>query len=178
MNNQLELKAIPKNQLSQATYVEIVSLCSQAIEEDYDPYLTSFDDSVHFLGFLDGKIVSHALWITRWLQIDGGSLMRTAYIEGVATDQKYRERGYATAVLKRLVNEIADFEICALSPAKTSLYLHLGWHYWQGPLSHRKEGTSISDPEEEAVMILRLPKTPNLDLSLPISIEWREGEVW
>ena len=32
--------------------------------------------------------------------------------------------------------------------------------------------------EDEEMMFLRLPKTPNLDISLPISIEWREGEVW
>ena len=31
---------------------------------------------------------------------------------------------------------------------------------------------------EEQVMVLRLPKTPPLDLELPLSAEWREGEVW
>jgi hypothetical protein len=28
------------------------------------------------------------------------------------------------------------------------------------------------------VMILRLPRTPPLDLDAPLSIEWREGDLW
>ena len=64
------------------------------------------------------------------------------------------------------------------APAKTTLYARLGWEYWQGPLFHRKNGKLIRDPVDEALMILRLPKTPDLNLSLPISVEWREGEVW
>jgi hypothetical protein len=35
----------------------------------------------------------------------------------------------------------------------------------------------ISTPEEQ-IMILQLPQTPPLDLTLPLSAEWREGEVW
>ena len=80
--------------------------------------------------------------------------------------------------MERLVAEVGDYDIAALSPAETTLYTRLGWEFWQGPLFHRKDGELIPDPDDEAVMILRLPKTPTLDLSLPISIEWREGEVW
>jgi hypothetical protein len=80
--------------------------------------------------------------------------------------------------MKRLAMEIADYEIGALSPAETSLYSHLGWELWQGPLFHRKEGNWLPDPQDEVAMIMRLPKTPALDLTLPLSIEWREGEVW
>jgi hypothetical protein len=34
------------------------------------------------------------------------------------------------------------------------------------------------DTPDERVMILSLPQTPSLDLDLPLSVEWREGEVW
>ncbi len=33
-------------------------------------------------------------------------------------------------------------------------------------------------PDDEEAMIFRLPTTPDLDLTVPISIEWREGEIW
>jgi len=177
MNEKLVLEIIPKNQLSATDTAAIVDLCSQAYEEDYAPYMQTFVDPVHVLARLDGKLVSHALWITRWLQVGDGPLLRTAYVEGVATAGSFRGLGFATAVMKRLAIEIADFEIGALSPADTSLYTRLGWEFWQGPLFHRKAGRLIPDLDE-AVMILRLPKTPNLDLSLPISVEWREGEIW
>lgn len=178
MSRQLKIKTIAKNQLSKKEYENTISLCSLAFEEDFVPYMNSFKDSVHVLGYLDHEIVSHALWITRWIHIDNGPLLRTAYVEGVATADAYREQGFATAVMKYLSAEIVDFEIGALSPVETSLYARLGWQYWQGPLFHRKSEMLIPDPTDESVMIWRTPKTPDLNFSLPISIEWREGEVW
>ena len=178
MRDKLILKIDSKNHLSEDESNEIIALCSQAYEEDYAPYLATFEDSYHILARYEGVLVSHALWITRWLQIGTGSLMRTAYVEGVATDEHHRSQGFATAVRERLATEIKDFEIGGLSPAETSLYTRLGWEYWRGPLFHRKDNQLIRDPTDEEMMILRLPKTPNLDLTLPISVEWREGEVW
>jgi aminoglycoside 2'-N-acetyltransferase I len=177
MYEKLTLEIVPKSQLMPPDRADILALCSQAFEEDYTPYLESFVDAVHILARLDGQFVSHALWIERWLQVGDHPPLRTAYVEGVATAAGFRGRGIATIVMKRLAEEIASFEIGALSPADTGLYAHLGWEYWQGPLFTRKGGMRISNPDE-AVMILRLPKTPALDLSMPISIEWREGEVW
>jgi GNAT superfamily N-acetyltransferase len=177
MSDKLVLKIIPKDQLSDADTAAIIDLCSLAFEEDYTPYMQTFVDPMHVLARLDGKLVSHALWITRWLQVSDGPLLRTAYVEGVATADSFRRQGLATAVMEHLAQEIADFEIGALSPADTSLYARLGWEFWQGPLFHRKAGRLVPDPDE-AVMILRLPKTPNLDLAFPVSVEWREGEIW
>ena len=178
MSSSLSLKTVFKLALSQTESSEILALCSQAFEEDYAPYLETFQDSYHILARLDGKLVSHALWVTRWLQVGNRALMRTAYVEGVATEAGYRSRGLASAVMKQLASEIIDFEIGALSPAETNLYSRLGWEYWQGPLFHRKDGELIRDPADETIMILRLPKTPELDLTKPISVEWRQGEVW
>ena len=178
MSHKLTIEIIPKNQLSEADNTEIIVLCSQAYEEDYAPYLAAFEDSFHILAHCEGVLVSHALWITRWLQIGTDPLMRTAYVEGVATDERYRGQGFATAVMERLAIEIRAFELGGLSPAETSLYTRLGWEYWKGSLFHRKDGELIRDPADEEMMILRLPETPELDLRLPISVEWRKGEVW
>jgi aminoglycoside 2'-N-acetyltransferase I len=177
MHEKLPLEIIPSSQLSPQDRADILALCSQAFDEDYAPYLESFVDAFHILARLDGQIVSHALWIERWLQVDDRPSLQTAYVEGVATAAGFRGQGFATVVMQRLAKEIIGFDIGALSPADTDLYARLGWEFWQGPLFTRKEGLLIPDPDE-AVMILRLPKTPDLDLSLPVSIEWREGEVW
>ena len=74
--------------------------------------------------------------------------------------------------------------------ADTGMYGYLGWEYWQGQLFIRakvaEEATGagastaalIATPEER-VMILRLPATPPLDLTQPLSAEWRAGgELW
>jgi len=42
----------------------------------------------------------------------------------------------------------------------------------------RTENGLLPSPADEEVMILRLSKTPYLDLSAPLSAEWREGELW
>ena len=178
MNHNLNLKIVSNSDLTQPEISEILALCSNAFEEDYAPYLETFENPHHITAHLDGQLVSHALWITRWLQIGSGTLLRTAYVEGVATDAHYRSRGLASAVMERLAEEIIDYEIGGLSPAETSLYTRLGWEYWRGPLFHRKDGALIRDPADEAMMILRLPKTPALDLKQPISVEWRQGEIW
>ena len=178
MSDHLSLKTVFKRNLTHTESSDILRLCSQAYEEDYAPYLEAFENARHILACLDGKLVSHALWITRWLQIGRGPLLRTAYVEGVATDAHYRSRGFASMVMEHLAKEIIDYQIGGLSPAETSLYTRLGWEYWRGPLFHRKDGELIRDPAEEAVMILCLPKTPELDLTQPISVEWRQGEVW
>jgi hypothetical protein len=44
-------------------------------------------------------------------------------------------------------------------------------------LSVRRDGRIEPTPEER-VMIHPLPLTPILDLDVPLSIEWRPGEVW
>jgi aminoglycoside 2'-N-acetyltransferase I len=95
----------------------------------------------------------------------------------VATEPQFQGRGFATAVMRRLASSIHDFEIGGLSPAEPMLYTRLGWVFWQGPLFIRTQAGLLSTPDG-SVMILRLPKTPSLDLTLPLSAEWREGELW
>ena len=104
--------------------------------------------------------------------------MRTAYVEAVATDHPYRRRGYASMVMKRLAKEIIEYDLGGLSPSEPRFYQKLGWELWQGPLFIRKGDELLPSPEEEQVMILRLPGTPEFDLRAPLSAEWREGELW
>jgi aminoglycoside 2'-N-acetyltransferase I len=163
--------------LSQDEIRKILSLLTDAFEEDFEPFLQSFKQPTHVIAKLGDKLVSHALWITRWLQVSDYPLLHTAYVEAVATEGSHRRSGYATLVMARLNQEIQDYDIGALSPADTTLYARLGWEYWQGPLYSRKEDQFILVPNETA-MILRTKNTPGLNTHAPLSIEWREGEVW
>jgi aminoglycoside 2'-N-acetyltransferase I len=95
----------------------------------------------------------------------------------VATEPEFQRRSFATRVMQQLASAITDFEIGALCPAEPELYAKLGWAYWRGPLFIRTENGLLPTPEEK-VMILRLPKTPELNLNLPLSAEWRDGELW
>ena len=176
----LYLEVKKNSELTEQELSEILTLCTAAYEKDYTPFMATFPDPTHVLGRVSGKLVSYALWITRWLQNGGIQPWLTAYVEGVATDERYRRRGYASAVMRRLAEEIKDFDIGALCTGHSQhLYAALGWQLWRGHLFIRtKDGGLLPTPDEHGVMVLPLPKTPPLDLGSPLSAEWREGELW
>lgn len=178
MSTQLEIRIVRREEQSEVERGAVVSLCNRAFEEDVEPALESFMDATHLLGNDGGALISHALWYTRWLQIGDGPLLRTAYVEGVATEQEFRGRGFASMLMRRLAQEIEEYDLAALSPSSAAYYARLGWELWRGPLSIRTEEGLIQSPSDEEVMILRLPRTPELDIHAPLSAEWREGELW
>ena len=63
-------------------------------------------------------------------------------------------------------------------PARPSFYRRLGWEPWIGPLAIRSEQGLDPTPDDECVLILRLPRTPDLDLTALLTAEWRPGEPW
>jgi aminoglycoside 2'-N-acetyltransferase I len=152
-------------------------LCKRAYGKDLEPLFATFQDSVHVLAFYGEILVSHALWVTRHLQPGDGPILKTAYVEMVATAPEYQGSGLGRQVMRALAGAITGYNLSALCPADTQLYEHLGWEYWRGPLFIRHEDGLIPTPDER-VMILRLPKTPSLDLNEPLSAEWRPGELW
>ena len=177
MEDQLQLKVVNSESLSEADRNKIISLCNRAYEEDLEPLFNTFRTATHVLGYYGQSLVSHAMWVDRWLQAGNNQPMCTAYIEMVATEKIYRRRGLATAIMQRVADEIQDFDLAALSPFSVAYYERLDWQLWPGPLFIRTDSGVIPTPEEE-VMILRLPRTPNLNINDPLSAEWREGELW
>lgn len=156
----------------------ILSLCNRAYQENMESLFETFAAESHILGYHDDILVSHALWVTRYLQAGTNPIMRTAYIEAVATDPNFRNRGFAASIMKQLIGEIQDYELAALSPFRVEYYERLGWELWHGPLFIRRNEQLLTSPADEQVMIFRLPRTPALDLDAPLSVEWRPGEVW
>jgi aminoglycoside 2'-N-acetyltransferase I len=174
-----DIKVIHSGLTSETLSKEIVLLCNRAYEQDMATLFETFVDATHILGYYNDLFVCHALWVTRYLQVGTNPLMRTAYVEAVATEANYRNRGFASAIMKYLIGEIQDYELAALSPFSVEYYERLGWELWRGPLFIRtKEGNLKPSLDGEEVMIFRLPKTPRLDLNAPLSAEWREGELW
>src|SRR5512145_2793488 len=177
MDENLKLEVLHDDQLTTEQLAEIHALCNRAYavyEVDLEPLFQTFSDATHVIGWRGSSMVSHAMWVTRWLQPGNQDPLRTAYVEMVATEPQYQGRGFASVVMRRLASAINDFELAGLSPAEPMLYTKLGWVFWQGPLFIRTKDGLISTPDG-SVMILRLPKTPTLDLTLGLSAEWREG---
>jgi len=175
--SELELKVVKTTDLDDVQRQELVTLCNHAYEEDLTDAVCGLSGT-HVLGYLGPRLVTHGMWVTRRLQIEDGPPLQTAYIEMVATDAGHRRRGYAAAVMRRIADLIAGYDLAALSPFSTTYYGRLGWETWQGTLLIRKDDQRLPTPEDEEVMILRLPRSPDFLLTDTLSVEWREGEVW
>jgi aminoglycoside 2'-N-acetyltransferase I len=173
----VRIERLASAELSAALVKAIHELCDAAYQTDTASYFGAIGPGDHLLCWESDRLVSHLMWVTRWLQPGGGPLLRTAYVEMVATRPGLQRRGYATSLLKHFPSQVEQFDLAALSPATEPLYYRLGWRYWRGPLAVRIDRGLLPSPDEQ-VMVLRTPRTPPLDLDLPLSVEWRPGEVW
>lgn len=176
MTASLRLDIVPGAALDTRQRAALLRLCEEAYEEPFEQILADFESPTHVLGFLGDALVSHALWVPRTLH-HGARALHVAYVEAVATQPALQGRGYASAVLRHLADQLAEYDMGALSPSDAAFYERLGWELWRGPLGLRTEGGTEPTPDEE-VMILRLPRTPALDLDGPLAAEWRKGDIW
>ena len=179
----VHLEVVTADALDEAVRAEIITLCESAYGEDFSRLFDELPGSTHVLAReAHGALVSHAEWVTRWLQPAGHSIFRTAYVEAVATAPKQQGQGLATAVLRRLNEALAadsTWELGALSPANPAFYARAGWELWQGPLAIRRNHGIEPTAPDERVMILRLPRTPaTLVTTSLLTAEWRTGELW
>ena len=152
-----------------------------AHQEDDFKNLFSYVPSggLHFLAFQGEQLVSHALVTTRWLQPEGQSLLKTAYVDAVATLPADQRQGHGSAVMRHLASAIdGEYVIACLETERVEFYEQLGWQIWRGPLAGRSEQSLVPTPEQNGIMILRLSQTPALDLDSTLTIECQDERIW
>lgn len=163
-----------------ATQATIIELCIAAHQNEDFNNLFSYIPSGgrHFLAYREAELVSHAVVTTRGLQPEGQPILKTAYVDAVATSPVYQGQGYGSAVMRHLAENIPDYEIACLETEKIGFYERLGWEVWRGPLAGRSEQGLIPTPEQKGVMILRLAGTHALNLDGKLTIECQAGRIW
>ena len=159
----------------------IVDLCVAAHQEEDFKNLFSYVPAAgwHFLAYQGEELVSHAMVTTRWLQPQGHPLLRTAYIDAVATLPTAQGRGYGSALMRHLAKTIeSEYVIGCLETDRVEFYERLGWDVWRGSLAGRSEQGLIPTPEQKGIMVLRLSKTPDLNLDSTLTIECQDQRIW
>lgn len=160
----------------------IVDLCNAAndtteFERLFAHYIPS--GGRHVVGRLDGRIVGHAVVTTRHAQPEGSRVLRTAFVDAVATDPAAQHRGVATAVMRRLGESLPDYEIGCLQTDIPDFYARVGWERWTGALAGRRDnGTLVPTSDQRGVMVLRLPATRTLALDGLLTIECQPDRIW
>ena len=167
--------------LDAATKASIIQVCVEAHQEEDFKNLFFYIPSGgwHFLAYHNDQLVSHAVVTTRWLQPEGQPLLKTAYVDAVATLPAYQGRGYASDVMRQLAKDIdREYIIACLETEHETFYEHLGWEVWHGPLAGRNDDELIPTPDQNGIMILRLSQTPALNLNQRLTIECQSGRIW
>ena len=144
-------------------------------EEDWQHAL----GGLHFILEDDGAIAAHASVVARELHL-AGRPVRTGYVEAVATAPAAQGRGLGTVVMRDVTSSIRDeYDLGALGTGRHGFYERLGWQIWRGPTSVRTDRGEQRTPGEDGfILVLRTPTSPPLDLTAPISCDWRPGDVW
>ena len=181
MTESTKVRFFKTEELDTDTRNTIVNLCIVAHQEEDFKNLFSYVPSggLHFLAFQGEQLVSHAMVTTRWLQPEGQPLLKTAYVDAVATLPTRQGQGHGSAVMRHLASTIdSEYVIACLETERVEFYEQLGWQIWRGPLAGRSEQGLIPTPEQNGIMILRLSQTPALDLDSTLTIECQDERIW
>ena len=134
---------------------------------------------LHFVLDLDDRIVGHASVVDRELHVDGRPI-RTGYVEAVGVSPEQQGAGLGSIVMTDVNDWIRErYELGALGTGRHRFYERLGWRTWTGPTFVRTADGPQRTPDEDGfILVLETPTSPPLDLAVPISCEWRPGDVW
>ncbi|HYI21566.1 MAG TPA: GNAT family N-acetyltransferase [Candidatus Limnocylindrales bacterium] len=184
MSEHATLRRLPSDELTEAERIDLRAMLDEAFLGDDTG---GFDDDdwqhalggTHFVLDVDGQVVAHAAVVERQLYVAGQPL-RTGYIEAVATRPGRERQGHGSVVMREVSAFVSEnFEFGALGTGSHGFYERLGWQTWRGPSFVRVGGGIDRTPEDDGyIMVLLTPTSPPLDLSAPISCEWRPGDVW
>jgi aminoglycoside 2'-N-acetyltransferase I len=177
------VRLAPTADLTPGELRAIRSLCDAAWADQPEPFAD--EDWSHALGGVhavledDGELIAHGAVVPRTLRC-GGIDLPSGYVEAVATLPRRQGSGFGSAVMRALTAHVDEtFALGALSTGVPAFYERLGWRLWAGPTSVLVDGDARATPEEDgAVMVRFTPSSPPLDPSLPISCDWRPGDVW
>jgi aminoglycoside 2'-N-acetyltransferase I len=180
LTDEIKILTVRNGDVPVATRLAIVHLCTDAFQKDFNGNFSSIPpDGLHSLGYFGDQLVSHAVVTTRWLRPEQMPMLRTAYVDAVATAPTHQGRGFGSAVMRHLASIVADdYEIACLVTARVSFYDRLGWELWHGQLAGRSEAGLVPTQDQKGIMILRLPRTPELNLEVLLTIECQPGRIW
>src|SRR5512145_671384 len=104
MNESIPVTSARTEDLDAGTRASIIRVCIAAHQEEDFKNLFSYIPSggLHFLAYREQELASHAVVTTRWLQPEGLPVLRTAYVDAVATLPAYQGQGIGSALMRHL----------------------------------------------------------------------------
>lgn len=134
---------------------------------------------LHTLAHLEGRLVGHAALVQRAFVV-GDLPRRVGYLEAMGVHPAVQRRGIGGAILRRVNLQVRrgyGFGALSASDEGLGLYRAGGWEVWRGPLGVMTPGGRVATPEEEGGVLVYAP-AGHPDLTLPLTCDFRSGDVW
>lgn len=135
---------------------------------------------LRFLLYDGGLLVGHAAVVPRDLEV-GDRRVRVGYVEAVAVLPEAQGRGLGSRLMRAVAAALErdTVELGVLSTGRRAFYERLGWQPWRGPSFVRRADGIVRTPEEDdGLLVLVLPSTPDLDLTSSLTCDARSGDDW
>ncbi len=180
MNSPVSVLVAPTEALSDAERADIIAVCIDAHNEPQFIQLFAWvpTGGLHIVAHREGRVLGHAMVTARRLQPAGLSELNTAYVDAVSVSPQHQGHGIGSTVMRALAQAITSYDIACLETDRPGFYERLGWQIWRGPKAGRGPDSLIMTPAEQTVMILKLDRTPALDLDVLLTIECQSGRIW
>jgi aminoglycoside 2'-N-acetyltransferase I len=176
-----DLRLAATHEIDPATLAAARALLDDAFGSDYTDHDWEHGlGGTHVLVHEGDRLIGHGSVVGRTLWV-GERELHAGYAEGVGVAGDRRRRGIAKAIMTALGEVIrTEYELGALSATEEGmpLYTAMGWELWTGPSSVRNpDGTITPTPDDDGgIFVLRA--AAELDLTAPITCDWRAGDVW
>jgi aminoglycoside 2'-N-acetyltransferase I len=178
----VDIRTAHTAELDAATLREIRTMLEDAFAGDFDD--ADWDHSlggVHAIVSEDGRVIGHGSVVQRRL-LHAGRAWRTGYVEAVGVRPDRRGRGHATAMMTELERVLRGaYELGALSSSHgvERLYRARGWLPWQGPTAVlTPTGIERTPDDDGSTHVFPIVTAPALNLTAPLTCDWRDGDVW
>jgi aminoglycoside 2'-N-acetyltransferase I len=174
-----DLQIVPTADLEPALRAAVRALLDVSFQHFSEDAWQNALGGLHAVVTDSGEVVGHASVVQRRV-LHQGRALRAGYVEAVAVRADQRRRGHGgvmMAELERIIRAAYQLGALGASADGAHLYAARGWQRWRGPTSVlTPDGIKRTEGLDDAVWVL--PVSVPLDLSGPLTADWRDGHAW
>ncbi|WP_135229519.1 GNAT family N-acetyltransferase [Deinococcus fonticola] len=179
MTNTITFNVRHTHQLTQPQIGALRTLLDVVYEGEFSP--EDWDHALgglHTLAWQGAQVIGHAAVVQRAVLV-GNQPYRAGYLEAMGVHPDWQRRGVGRQLMRRVNTQVEHgYDLGLLSPSDEGrpLYAGTGWLDWLGERRSFTPGGVTPTPDEEVMVYGRADL--GLDLTQPLTCDYRSGDVW
>jgi aminoglycoside 2'-N-acetyltransferase I len=162
----------------------VLAQARELLDEVFAGEMTDHDwehalGGMHAIAWRGTSVIGHASVIQRRL-LHGQRVLRTGYVEGVGVHPDWQRQTIGAqmmGVLERIIETSYEIGALGATDEAVSMYEHRGWIRWAGHTSALTPNGIVRTPDEDDCIYV-LPLGRDLDMSVDLTCDWRDGDAW